>query len=553
MEGIKFDLNGLPFEMKTLQDLVNRSEESYKNFPSVQFFEGKELKTRSYQMLAEDTRRLSNAIAQLPGENGNIALVGQNSYRWIVTFLAICCAGRTAVLVDANASARDLRRFLLNGELSCVVCDASCREKVSSVCKEFTQAIPIYSIELLDGMIGGISVVDQMGKLFITQVYPQTIAAIVFTSGSSGDSKGVMLSHKNLVSDIKACQLLTQVGRYASIFTILPPQHAFQLTAGILTALYVGARIGIGRGTKYVRQDFLLYKPTFIVVVPAIVKSLYRQTKRSVERSNRTKQISRSVKVSEFLLHMGIDLRRILFKEVRAAYGGELCSIICGGAHLENSVVEGMNAIGLRVLTGYGITECSPVVSCNMPERNKVGSVGVGTVFGEVKEYEGELLVRGDIVANGYYGMPEQTAEAFVDGWFHTGDLGYVDRDGFVYVLGRKKNIIVLSNGENISPEELEELLVSIPGVDEAVIHVSYSGDLDYLSAVIYPNMEYSRNCGDKEYERQIREEICKLNQTLSSFKQIKSVEISKEPPKRTASGKLQRLQDEQNSALMNT
>lgn len=541
MKKTQTDLSGLPFEIETLQDLVNKSEAAYGDTTAVQYFESRELKLCTYQKLAADVRRLSNAFVQMSIGNGHIALIGQNSYRWIVTFLAVCCSGRIAVLVDANASVQELQRFLARGEASCVLCDEKCIKKVVSACSQMDQAIPIYDMNLPEGKLGEISLADRAENKFLVKMQPQFPAAIMFTSGSSGVSKGVVLTHKNLVSDVKVCQLLTNTNNNDAIFTVLPPQHAFQLTAGLLTPLYVGAVIGIGRGIKYIKEDFLVYRPTFMVVVPIIVKSLYRQIMRTVERSQKTKLVNRAKNLSSLLLRLHIDLRPFLFKEIRATFGGRLNSIVCGGAHLEATIVEEMNAIGLPVMTGYGITECSPVVCCNMVKRQKPGSVGMPTPLCEVREFEGELLIRGDIVAQGYYGMPDQTEEVFVDGWFHTGDLGHIDQDGFVYVSGRKKNLIVLSNGENVSPEELEMLLQNIPGVNEAMIQVSYAGELDYLSAIIYPDVEYMRSCGEDAYEMHLRQAVRETNQTLSSFKQIKSVKISREPAQHTATGKLQR------------
>lgn len=541
MKKMSFNLDSLPHKMETLQDLVNNSGAAYADAAAVQYFEGKELKTSTYRQFAEDVRRLSNAFAQTSFAGGHIALMGQNSYRWMVAFLAICCSGSTAVLIDAGAPVPELRRFLANGDVTCVLCDEKCVERAAAACDELGQALPIYDLALANGRLGEIDLSAQEGAAFAASVQPQSPAAILYTSGSSGVSKGVMLTHKNLVSDVKASQLLTKLNHSDTMFTVLPPHHAFQLTAGILTPLYVGAVLGVGRGIKYIKNDFLTYRPTLVVLVPIIVKSLYRQIMRTVERGGKLETVNRARKISSALLRLKIDLRPVFFKEIGAAFGGRIRCIICGGAHIEDDIVVSMNAIGMPVLVGYGITECSPVVCCNTAKWQRVGAVGLPTPFCEVREAEGELLIRGDIVSQGYYGMPELTAESFVDGWFHTGDLGYIDGDGFIYISGRKKNLIMLSNGENVPPEELEMKLQGIPGVSEALVRVEYAGDLDYLSATIYPDMEYMQACGEDAYEEQLRQGIRELNQTLSGYKQIKSVKISREPAEHTATGKIQR------------
>lgn len=524
----------IPYEIETLQDLVIQATE---HFPSsvIQVFENKETVDYPYSQLRNDIFSLSSVLNRLIPQNAQIALIGRNSYQWISAFLAIAGSAATAVLIDRDMPKEAMEKNLAQTDVQCVICDSDLVPVLQELCPE----IPVLPLQWQIGNWGCYAF--EVSKEFERKAAPDDIAAIIFTSGSTGVNKGVLLSHKNLTSDMKASQLLTGVNETDSIFTVLPPQHAFQLVTGILVPLYCGMRIGIGRGLKYVQKDFMLFKPTFMVLVPMIVRALYHQTWRAIERKEMTEKIQRGVKLSNALLKIGIDQRKRLFYPVLKGFGGELRSIICGGAHLESPIVSGMNELGIRVMTGYGITECSPVVCCNMPKYHRLGSVGMPTPYGEVRIENEEILVRGDIVSQGYYKMPKLTAEAYADGWFHTGDLGYLDKDGFLFISGRKKNILVLSNGKNVSPEELENELQGIPGVKEACVCLEQVNELDFLTALVYPDEERLEKLGLEALIDDLQKNIQEMNKTLPVYKRVKTVQLLSKELCHTASGKLLR------------
>lgn len=534
MKKSPFRHASLPYEIGTLQDLTVQAAA---HFPDsvIQISGTDGLQEIPYRQLRDDVFALSEVLCRLVPEKAQIALIGRNSYVWIAAFLAITGSDATAVLIDRELPKEAMKKNLAQTDAQCVICDSDLYPLVQEICL----GIPVLPLAWQVGIWGSYPLKEASG--FARKTSEDDIAAIIFTSGSTGVNKGVLLSHKNLTSDMKASQLLTGVSSSDSIFTVLPPQHAFQLVTGILVPLYCGMRIGIGRGMKYVQKDFSLFRPTFMVLVPMIVKTLYQQTWRTIERKGMTRKVKSAIQLSNLLLKVGIDRRRSLFSEIRESFGGELCSIICGGAHLENPVVSGLYELGIPVMTGYGITECSPVVCCNMPDCRRLGSVGLPTPYGEVRIEDEEILVRGDIVSQGYYRMPELTEESYVDGWFHTGDLGYLDKDGFLFISGRRKNILVLSSGKNVSPEELEIALQGLPGIKEACVRLEQVNELSYLSALVYPEEERLKKLGADVLYAELREHVQALNRTLPVYKRLKTVQILSKELCHTASGKLVR------------
>ena len=524
----------LPYEIDTLQELIIQAAE---HFPDsvIQVSEKTEMTEHSYRELRNDVYSLSCVLNRLVPQNAQVALIGRNSYQWMAAFLAISGAAATAVLIDRDMPKEAMEKNLAQTDVRSVICDSDLYPMLQELCPD----IPVLPLQWQIGIWG--SYPFEVSQEFERKAVPEDIAAIIFTSGSTGVNKGVLLSHKNLTSDMKASQMLTGVNQTDAIFTVLPPQHAFQLVTGILVPIYCGMRIGIGRGLKYVQKDFMLFKPTFMVLVPMIVRALYRQTWRAIERKEMTVKVQRGLRLSNALRKVGVDQRKRLFYPVLKGFGGELRSIICGGAHLENPIVSGMNDLGIRVMTGYGITECSPVVCCNMPKHHRLGSVGMPTPYGEVRIENEEILVRGDIVSQGYYQMPELTAEAYADGWFHTGDLGYLDKDGYLFISGRKKNILVLSNGKNVSPEELENALQGIPGIKEACVCLEQVNELDFLTALVYPDEDRVGKIGMDALIRELQENIQEINRTLPVYKRVKTVQLLSKELCHTASGKLLR------------
>ena len=326
------------------------------------------------------------------------------------------------------------------------------------------------------------------------------------------------------------------------------------MTCGILTPILVGATVAINDSMKYLTKNLQTFKPTAMILVPLFVTTVYKRIWDTATKNNQTKKLKRGIAVSNLLRHVNIDLRSTFFGQVNAAFGGRLKRIVCGGAALSPDYVKGFEELGINLVQGYGITECSPLVSVCPFHWKKYASVGLPVHDVEVKidklspeDIEGEIIVRGPNVMKGYYKAPELTAEAIdEDGWFATGDVGYIDEDGFIYITGRKKNIIILDNGKNVFPEELEEHIYKIELVSECVVvgKPNSSGET-VITAQIYPDFDKAKEMGMDELsdiKDALKKEIQELNKRLPIFKQIRGIEIRKTEFEKTTTKKIRRI-----------
>lgn len=299
----------------------------------------------------------------------------------------------------------------------------------------------------------------------------------------------------------------------------------------IVGALHCGGTLYINESIKTVKRNLKKYQPSILVVVPLVLQMLHKQIIAQAKKSGKLEALEKGLKLSAFLHRFGIDISRKLFAEVYDVLGGKLRYFLCGGAPLDKQLVEFFAALGITVLQGYGITECLPIVAANLPEANRIGSVGRQFKCCEVRIIDGEICVRGGSVSPGYYRDDIATQQAFYDGWFHTGDLGYMDSSGYIFFTGRRKNLIVLPNGENVSPEELEEKLYRIDGVEDALV----SQDGGVICAEVYADAEI---IPDTE---ELQKVIDRLNASLPMFKQISRITLRKEPFEKTSTQKIKR------------
>jgi long-chain acyl-CoA synthetase len=376
------------------------------------------------------------------------------------------------------------------------------------------------------------------------------MSALLFTSGTTGTSKGVMLSNHNLTAATNASVLSMSYDDRNTFVSCLPPHHSYEITCGHFAIMDLGAQILINDSLKHVMKNFSSFKPNALMLVPLFVETMHKKIWEEVKKQGKTKQLRMLMKISNSMLALGIDKRETLFKQVLCAFGGNLKSIVCGGAPLSPELIKDFYAFGITVLEGYGITECAPLVAVNSPGKVKFHSVGTPVVGCQVKidkedsEETGEILVKGENVMMGYYKNPEATAEVFTeDGWFRTGDIGYMDEEGYIFITGRKKNVIILSNGKNVFPEELEEYIGRVEIILESVVlcRENESGEKT-ITAIVVPNTAALEGKSDDEIYAKIKDEIADINKKLPSFKQIRKIEIRNEPFERTTSKKIKRF-----------
>jgi len=505
-------------DITDIRQILELRAEMTPEMPIIKYKKGKELVTVTCGGLWADVCRFGAYLARRFPERSRFALLGENSYLWIVSYLAVVVSGGVIVPLDKDFDIGGLGLLLARCPVSALICSDSYLD----VAEELRDrgAAP----ELI--AMGGIPFVLQSEALASpgSETDPDAVCAILFTSGTTGDPKGVMLTQRNFASDVlNGIKSIWLTG--PSVLT-LPLHHSFSFTINVLGAYICGSCAYLSSGLRHFQKELKLYSPENLAVVPLYVETMYKNIWKAAAERGSEKALRRLVSLSGFLRRIGIDLRHLLFRPVLAELGGNLKNIICGGAYLDQTYIDGMDAFGIRILNGYGITECSPIVSFTRIGAERARSVGQPICGVEVRIDDGEICVRGENVMVGYYEDEAATAEVLRDGWFYTGDLGYLDDDGYLYVTGRKKNLIILSNGENVSPEELERRLMEIDGVAEVVV----SAESGAITAEIYA-----------EDTNGIDEAVMKLNRQLPPYKRIQNIEYRATAFEKTTTQKIKR------------
>jgi len=441
--------------------------------------------------------------------------VGENSYHWLLCWFAALCAGRVAVPLDAQLPTADLLELLEKSGAELLFCAPG----YADVAHAFGRAVFMPDVPAMlapcEGTAG-----------WPCAVQPDDLGMIVFTSGTTGEPKGVMLSHWNFLASILSGSRRVEVtGRV--VLAVLPFSHTLSLGPGMLSHLPGGNTVCICGGARQLQRDLAVLRPIGMVVVPLIVEGLYRRIWDTAKKEGKDRLLRATLKVSGALLRVGIDLRRRLFKSVLAAFGGDFHLLLCAGAPLSEDCIAGFSRLGVEILTGYGTTECAPAVAMHGRGTHRALSVGPVLDCNEVKiGNDGEILVKGDNVFMGYYEDRQATREAFTpDGWYRTGDLGCLDEDGYLFITGRKKNLIILSNGKNVSPEGLENKLMELPVIKEALVYES-DGEI---------TAELFLDDGTPDAAARLEEELAALNRRLPAYQRItKTVLRDTEFPKTT-------------------
>lgn len=443
--------------------------------------------------------------------NKHIAVLGENSYEWILTHFAVTCGGNVIVPIDKDLKTDSIVELLADSKSYALVYSNTYSDIIEGLKEKLPDIIYVNMKDFSKHIETGKNlIVNGYTKYINAKITKENLASIVYTSGTTGKSKGVMLSHGNIATDtVATCQNVLIEG---GTVLLLPLHHTFGLVAGVMCVLFYGYCVFINSSLKRILQDFQTAKPQHLSLVPLIVETLYKQIWATAKQQKKEKLLSILIKISNILLKVKIDLRKIVFKSVLSAFGGNLETIVSGGASIEDKYIKGFNSFGITIVNGYGITECSPVVATNRNSAIKYGTVGFPLCCNEVKiADDGEVLVKGDNVMLGYYNNEQENKNVFSDGWFKTGDVGKIDNNGYLYITGRKKNLIILSNGENIPAETIEQEIYTIPYVKECVVY----GKDNIIVAEIYPDNEI------ENAKRMINADIQKINNRLPQNKNI--------------------------------
>jgi len=567
----------------TVTDIKEMLQYSAKKYPNRALFKQKFNKNEpfreiSFRQAEDDVYGLGTALMDLDLQEKNIGIIGKNSYQWCESYLAIAGGIGVIVPLDKELHIDELRQLTIKGDLEAII---TVENKYYEMFKEIrdtgeTKLRYIINVAMEEdedpeaGLLSwnklreaGRQKVHNGDRRYIDWPVVNTdLAVILFTSGTTGVSKGVMLSQKNLVCDVYLAQTLLRVyDGEDTFFSVLPLHHTYECTATFLECVYNGATMAICQGLKYILKDMQETKPNLLLGVPVIYENLYNKIRRTVRKSGKEKQLNTLLKINRVTKKVGLDIAKGATKQIHDTFGGELRTMICGGAAIDGAIMDYFGELGFRSVQGYGLTECSPIIALNPDSKQfiKNDSVGYLFPFSECKIIDkdedgcGEICFRGPTVMMGYYKDPEKTAEAIVDGWYHTGDLGYIDDEDYVYVTGRKKSIIITGNGKNVYPEELENYIQKSEYVSECMVWGDESNDVPTkrgIYATIRVNPEAIVDKFGKDYTAgQVQEfigrEVDRVNEGLPLFKKITHVIIRDREFHKTTTQKILRRDDD--------
>lgn len=543
----RFPLNPVDY-YNTFSDFVDGIAAKYAQKPAVSYFTRKQDEiVHTYGELTDQIYALREALAADGLAGKHIAIISENSYEWLVAYLAITACGAVAVCIDAEQSDDTIRQMLTLADTDA----AFVANTYLSIC------LPVLPKETLFSLSG---TAEEGGRSFeqlcetgrehlaarsdqpTYALDPDQPAAIVFTSGTSSLAKPVLLTHRNILQNTSDSVLYART--YERIFSPLPFYHTYGMTCSVLHTLVQGSHLFINGNLKTIMVDLHLSKPDTLMAVPLMLEAIRNQIWLSAEQSGQADKLKKLFRLAEVLRRFGIRPKFKAFHTIREKAFGSTHIVISGGAALDTDIEREFDLLGITVLQGYGITECSPLISVNSNHSRRPGSVGHVLPSFKIKIVDGEIWVTGPSLMPGYYQSPELTAEAIQDGWFKTGDIGYIDSKGFLFITGRKKNLVVFKNGKKVSPEKMEEMVNKIPLVKEVVVYGAANGssvgDIK-LAASIYPDPVRSAGMNSYEILAHLQSGIDEINSNLPFYQHIQMINIRKQPFAKTGSQKIKR------------
>ena len=505
----------------------------------------KDVVRKKYEELREDVRALSTAFIKHGIAGKHITLISKFSYNWALVYYSAMCTASVLIPLDRDWGAEDLADTAKNAETDVVIVEKEILEKGNTVATACGIEKTILLCEDIDRLLaeGHEALASGDRCYYETEIDPEAMALLVFTSGTTGKGKGVMLSQRGIVVDL--ADVVSYIDFSTQSVGVLPPQHTYGSSVSIYGQNSVGINVYISSGIRYVLKELKEQKPGHLVLVPLYIETFYRKIQANLKEQKKDKLVNFMIKVSNLLRKIGIDLRKKLFAQIIDAFGGNLNLLVSGGAAINDDIIKFFDGIGITILNGYGITECSPLISVNHSGRIVKGSVGF-PIDGDIiridepnEDGEGEICVKGPNVMLGYFKNEEATAEAMTeDGYFRTGDYGKIDKNGAIHITGRKKNLIILSNGKNVYPEEIESEFVSVPGVLDIIVYEGKSkrGSMyDTIVAEIYPDQEYIEKNGITDVKSYLQGYVDSYNRTAVAYKKIGVLKVRDEEfPKNT-------------------
>ncbi len=556
------------YEVRSISDLKDMLEQSRKLYADQTAFLIKDQRGEPYRPItfaryAADVDALGTAFADLGLSGSRIAILGDAHYAWYVTYLATVNGIGVVVPLDKELPVREIHNLLSRAQADTIVYSASKKDSIAAIREDnpgirhficMEEALHPDDLTIADLLDRGRSLLAGGARTFVDAVIdPEAMNILLFTSGTTAASKAVMLSHRNICANLQGMCSMLYIGPGDVFLSVLPVHHTYECTCGFLCQIYRGATIAQCEGLRHIVQNMQESKVTIMLVVPLMLELFHRNI---MKKAKATPQAARTFQfalgLTRVLRKIGIDLRKKLFHAVHDNFGGSLKMLICGGAAIDPNIMRDMRDLGVACVQGYGLTECAPILALNRDVHYKDHSAGLPLPGVDVRIVDadengiGEIIGKGPNVMLGYYENEAATAEAVVDGYFHTGDLGYIDKDGFVIITGRKKNVIVTKNGKNIFPEEIEALLCRSPLIAEALISGEENGGDIQVVAEIYPDAEAVAATSDVPVEPAalralIQEEVTAVNHMLTTYKYIRRFTLRDTEFEKTTSKKIKR------------
>lgn len=555
-----------------LKDMLERTGKMYADRPAYKLRSGgnNKYKIITHREFRDEIKQLGTSLVDLGLKDKRIAVISENRYEWGVAYLSVVTGTGIVVPLDKSLPDNEIESLIIRSEVEAIFYSSKYNEIMSKIQKEKNTKLKYFISMDLDKkdetndiysqkelIAKGKKLIEEGNTRFLdAKIDNEKMGIMLFTSGTTSQSKAVMLSHKNICTNVMDIRNIFELDETDVFLSFLPLHHTFECTVGFLYPISIGGTIAFCDGIRHIAENLKEYEITAMISVPILFENMYKRVMKTIEKQGKLEKVKKGIKISQFLLKFKIDIRKKLFKEIHNNLGGKIRVLVAGGAALDKETEKGFNELGFNVLQGYGLTETSPVIAAELTHCRRLGSIGKKFPSLEVKienpdnQGIGELMAKGPTVMLGYYNNEEATKETLEpDGWIHTGDLARIDKDGFIYIAGRKKDVIVLKNGKNIYPEELEALINKIEGVKESFVYGRPEEDGDYkiCTKVLYDSdvIKEKYNVTDEEKIKDILwAEIKKLNKTMPAYKYIRDMILTQEEFIKTTTLKIKRFEE---------
>lgn len=555
-------------KINDFRELVKRYSDKYSNEIAFEYKETPSSKDHikiTYSQFASDIKALGTALINTGLSKKKVAIISPNRYEWCVSYLAITTSDMVVVPLDRALPNNEIEDLIIRSKAEAVIFDKKYSEVFSKLAKEKISNLSYFiCMDNIDGFTTYSSLIQKGHSLLVNGdtkydnvvIDNKKMSIMLFTSGTTSISKAVALSQSNICEDIYALAQMTDIRKEDTFLSFLPLHHTFESTCTFLYGTFSGITVAFCDGLKYVQKNLAEFKVTGFVCVPLMLEIMYKKIKKGIEEQGKAKLVATMSKISNGLLKIGIDIRRKVFKQILDNLGGKLRILIAGGAAMSKDAIQGFLDLGINLLQGYGLTETSPVVAGENDKCKRCGSVGFPLpginvkIANPDKDGIGEIAVQSPTVMLGYVDNPEATNEVLKDDWFYTGDLGYFDKDGFLFITGRKKDVIVLKNGKNIFPEEIEILINKLPYVSESMVFGRPLEDGDYkICAKIVYNKEVVNemfpNISESDLHEKVWEDIKEnVNHKMPAYKYIREIILTDAPLIKTTTQKVKRQEE---------